>query len=308
VRAHPRTNLAVFALTIWCCGIGAFASPVPQVEKRSKSDADINAIGHRRIDHGTNFYSIEKEKELGKALSTKVEKSSKLFNDSSVTEYVERVAQNVAKNSDTQMAITVHVIDSDAVSAFTLPGGYQYVSRGLLFRLESESELASVLARGIAQTALRSATVEATRTNIMQLATIPAISSSVPGSSARGIPPPSSPPFSPTMLGPAMQEKSRADELDADYFGVQYVYKAGCDPQCFVDFVQRIWGAGATDATTIPDDFRALPPVGERITALQNEISKIFPSRDHAVVSTPEFDKFKQQLRGQKSGDPTLAP
>lgn len=283
-------NLAVLALTIWSRGIGAFASPVPQVEKRSKSDADINAIGYRRIDHGTNFYSVEKEKELGKALATKVEKSSKLMNDPTVTQYVERVAQNVAKNSDTQIAITVQVIDSDTVSAFTLPGGHQYISRGFLLRLEGEAELASVLARGVAHTALRSATYEATYDEMEQVASIRVATPSGPDTSVGAMR---------LSDSAANLTRRRADELSADYFGVQYLYKAGYDPQCFVDFVQRIWGSGATDATTIPDDFRAVPPVGERITALQNEISKIFPSRDHAVVSTPEFDKFKQQLRGQ---------
>src|SRR6267143_1938053 len=129
MKAEPLTALAVVAFAVWSCGIGALASPLPQ-NKRSKSDADINAIGHRRIVHDVNFYSPEREKELGKALSQEVERASQLLDDPIVTEYIGRVAQNVANNSDAHIPVTVRVIDSDVVNAFTLPGGYLYINRG----------------------------------------------------------------------------------------------------------------------------------------------------------------------------------
>lgn len=136
--------LMVLALAVPSSGYSALASPPPQ-SHRSKSDANINAIGHRRIDHGPNFYSSEKEKECGKMLAKETERSYKFVNDFAIIEYIERVAQNLVKNSDAQMPITVAVIDSDEVYAFTLPGGYQYVSRGLLLQLEGDAELASRL-------------------------------------------------------------------------------------------------------------------------------------------------------------------
>jgi predicted Zn-dependent protease len=293
MKAQPLAALTVLAFTVWSCGTCAVASPLPQSKRRSKSDADINAIGHRRIVHDANFYSSEKEKELGKQLAQEVERSSKLLDDPTVMEYIERVAQNVANNSDARMPITVRVIDSETLNAFTLPGGYQYVNRGLLLRLEGEGELASVLARGIAHTALRSATRQATKGQLTQLSTIPLILMGPPGSSSSGLP----------LAIPLAELKMRRDEeLDADYFGMQYLYKAGYDPKCFTSFVQRIWGPGAAATEKVPKVMSTYPPLDERLAALRSETSEILPPRDRAIVSTPEFDAFKERLRAQESG------
>lgn len=291
MKAQPLTALAILAITVGSYGSSALASSRPHIKKRSKSDADISAIGHRRIAQGMNNYSLARENQIGKALSEKVEQSSKLLTDPAVTDYIDRVAQTVAKNSDARMPITVRVIDSDSVEAFTLPGGYQYVSRGLLLRLTGEGELASVLARGIAHTALRSTTTLATRVEIMQVSNTPIIMSG-PGSSVTS--------GAPMGVALASLDMHRDDELDADYFGIQYLYKTGYDPQCFMSFVQRIWGSGAT-ATKVPTTFSAYPPLDERLAALRTEISKILPPRDGATVSTPEFDAFKDRLRTLKA-------
>jgi predicted Zn-dependent protease len=146
-------------------------SSVP-LRKRSNSDRDIAAIGHRRIACSGkcigNWYSIEQEKQIGAQLSASLGQSAPLLRDPMVTTYLEGLAKTMAQNSDTQMFITVLVTDDESVYALTLPGGYQYISRGLLLRLHSEGELASVLARGIAHTALRSATREYTLANLTQ--------------------------------------------------------------------------------------------------------------------------------------------
>ena len=155
MNARLITATKVFAFMVCLCVSCAFASPLPQTKKRSESDADINAIGHRHVDRDKNFYSLDKEKRLGVGLSEEVERSSRLLNDPAVTEYIDKVAQKVAKNSDARLPIVVRVIDSDVAYSLTLPGGYQYVDRGLLLRLEGEAELATVLARGIAHTSLR---------------------------------------------------------------------------------------------------------------------------------------------------------
>jgi predicted Zn-dependent protease len=292
---QPITATKVFAFTVCLCVSCAFASPLPQTKKRSQSDADINSIGHRHIDRGENLYSLDKEKRLGVVLSEEVERSSRLLNDRAVTEYIDKVAQIVAKNSDTRLPIVVRVIDSDVANSFTLPGGYQYINRGLLLRLENEAEVASALARGIAHTALRSATNEATKGELMQLATIPLILSGPVGSSSNGVP----------LAVPVAQLKARRDgESDADYFGVQYLYKAGYDPKCFVSFVQRIWGSGITPTTKTPKVFSTYPPLDERLATLESEISKILPMRDGAKVSTSEFDALLERLRAQKSDGP----
>ena len=255
--------------------------------KRSTSDKDINAIGHRHISQEPNFYSAKKEKELGEKLAQEVEKSSKFVTDLEITGYVERVAQNVERNSDKHMPITLHLIHSEAVDAYTLPGGHQYVTRGLLLRIESEGELASMLARGIANTALRSNTQVATKGELMQLSTIPLGSPTPVGS--------------PNLAIPLVELKASRDAVfDADYFGMQYLYKSGYDPKCFIEFVQRI---GIT-LKPVPEAFSFYPPLPKRLQALQKEIADILPNRDGAVVSTPEFQQFKDRLQVIKSEDP----
>jgi len=292
MKAQAPTAVVALACAAYMCGSGAFASPPPQ-NKRSKSDADINAIGHRHIVRDADFYCPQKEKELGKALSQELERSSKLLNDPVVTEYVGRVAQNLANNSDAQFPVRVRIIDSDLVNAVTLPGGYQYIDRGLLLQLHGEAELASVLARGIAHTALRSATREATKGELTQLATVPILSGPNDLNIANRL----------NIAIPLVVLKMRRQsELDADYFGVQYLYKAGYDPKCFTDFVQRIWGANPAMATNIPKAFSTFPPLEERLAALHNEISKTLPPKEGAIVSTAEFDAFKKRLPAAKSG------
>ena len=288
MRVQLLVVLTVFAFVAGFPASRGFASPAPQT-KRSKSDADINKIGHRNITRGPNFYSPEKEKELGKALSQEVERTSKLLDNLVMAEYIGRVAQNVAKNSDTRFPITVRVIDSDEVNAFTLPAGYLYVTRGLLFRLENEAELASVLARGIAHTALRTYTQEATKGELMQLSTNAALLSSDPR--IGGIP---------LAIPLATLATQREAEIDADYFGVQYMYKTGYDPKCFADFVQRIWVSGSASGEKIPKVFGKYPPVDQRLASLKKEISEVLPPRSGAISSTPEFDAFKLRLPAQK--------
>jgi predicted Zn-dependent protease len=285
MTARPVTVAMVVGFAVWLSGNSALASPSPQT-KRSKSDADINAIGHRQIVHDTNFYSLDKEKVLGKQLSQEVERSSKLLNDLVVTEYIGRVAQNVTKNSDARLPITVQVIDSDVVDAFTLPGGYLYINSGLLLRLNGEGELASLLARGIAHTAMRSAAREATKGEILQLATIPLVLSPVNLTPAGW-----------SMAIPLTELKARQeDELDADYFGVQYLYKAGYDPTCYMVLVQRIWGDSSTKANKGAQVLSPFPPLAKRLKELQDEISRILPPKDAAIVSTAEFDALKERL------------
>jgi predicted Zn-dependent protease len=255
--------------------------------KRSKSDADINAIGHRNITQGPNFYSPEKEKELGSKLAQEIERSSQFVNDPSITAFVERIAQTVGQNSDKHMPITIKLIDTEDPKAFTLPGGHQYITRGLLLRLKSEGELASVLARGIAHTALRSGTRIATKSELNQLAGIQ-VSSTGKG----GVPP------SEVALSiPFVELKAKRDaELDADYFGLQYVYKSGYDPRCFVDLLKEI---GDTNKN-VPDTLSEYPPLPQRLQALQKEIADILPQRDGSVTSTQEFEEFKKHLQAVK--------
>jgi len=258
-----------------------FAAPSAVCQSaRSKSDADINAIGRRNISQGPNVYSPEREKELGNKMASEVEKSEKFITDTEIIAYVHKVATKVEQNSDKHMGITVKLIDSEESKAFTLPGGHQYLTKGLLIRLQNEGELASAIAHEVAHTALRSSTRIATKSMTIQLGT--------PNSPAAGLP----------LLN---LKETHDSEFDADFFGVQYVYKAGYNTQCFLDFVELTGDRNKG----VPANLNSFPPVTQRLQSLEKEIAEMLPKRDGAVVSTTEFQEFKDRLQGLK---PAIVP
>jgi beta-barrel assembly-enhancing protease len=268
--------------------------PVPQQDtvnpKNSKDD--VEAIGNRKVSCHMNWFSIEKEIGLGKSLAQEVERSSKMIDDPVVTEYVNRVGQNLVRNSDAKVPFTIKVIDSDEVNAFALPGGFFYVNSGLILRAQEESELSGVMAHEISHVTARHGTCQATKGELMQLASIPAMI------------------FIPyTWAGYAMYQGlnmaipltflkfSRDAEREADFLGIQYMYKAGYDPNSYVTFFERIQADEKRRPGTIPKAFSTHPPTPERIENTQKEIARILPARKEYIVTTSEFDQVKARLR-----------
>ncbi len=263
----------------------------PNVKAGSK--ADVSAIGNRTsVGHGLNFYSLEHEIALGKQLSAEVERQAKFINDPVVVEYVNRVGQNLVRNSDAQVPFTIKVIDSDVVNAFALPGGFFYVNSGLILHADEESELAGVMAHEIAHVCARHGTKQATKGEIAQLAMIPAMI------------------FIPyTLAGYAIYQGmqfaipmaflqfTRTDEKEADYLGLEYMYKAGYDPNAFVAFFEKVASDEKKQPGTIPKIFSTHPPTPDRIEASQKEIATILPQRSEYIVTTSEFDVVKHRLQ-----------
>jgi len=256
------------------------------------SKEDVEAIGNRNVGKGVNLFSLEREISLGKGLAQEVERSSKLIDDPIVTEYVNRVGQNLVRNSDAKVPFTIKVIDSDEVNAFALPGGFFYVNSGLILRAQEESELAGVMAHEIAHVAARHGTKNATKGELMQLASIPAMI------------------FIPySMAGYAMYQGlnlaipltflkfSRDAEREADFLGLQYMYKAGYDPNSYVTFFERIQADEKRRPGTIPKVFSTHPPTPDRIENTQKEIARILPARNEYIVTSSEFDSVKSRLR-----------
>jgi predicted Zn-dependent protease len=268
--------------------------PVPQqTEVHPKnSKEDVEAIGNRNPGKGINFYSLEREIALGKQLAQEVERSAKLIDDPVVTEYVNRVGQNLVRNSDARVPFTIKVIDSDVVNAFALPGGFFYVNSGLVLRAQEESELAGVMAHEISHVIARHGTKNATKGELMQLATIPLILLGPGGWAGYGI-------YQGLNLAiPLTYLKfSRNDERDADFLGLQYMYKAGYDPNSYVTFFERIQADERRQPGTIPKIFSTHPPTPERIQNAQKEIARILPAREEYIVTTSEFDQVKARLR-----------
>src|SRR6266849_2039393 len=270
------------------------SQPVQQKDtvtpKNSKED--VEAIGNRNVGKGVNLFSLEREIALGKQLAQEVERSSKLIDDPVVTEYVNRVGQNLVRNSDARVPFTIKVIDSDEVNAFALPGGFFYVNSGLILRAQEESELAGVMAHEISHVTARHGTKNATKGQILQLATIPLVLLGPAGLAGYGLYEGLNVALPLTYL-----KFSRDAEREADFLGLQYMYKAGYDPNAYVTFFERIQADEKRRPGTIPKVFSTHPPTPERIENAQKEIARILPNRPEYIVTTSEFDSVKGRLR-----------
>jgi beta-barrel assembly-enhancing protease len=282
----------------------------PDTVNPKNSKEDVDAIGNRSVGKGINFYSLEKEIGLGKQLAQEVERSSKLVDDPVVTEYVNRVGQNLVRNSDARVPFTIKVIDSDEVNAFALPGGFFYVNSGLILRAQEESELAGVMAHEISHVTARHGTKQATKGELIQLGAMAAMIVVPYGWAGYGIYQGMNLAIPLTFL-----KFSRDAEREADFLGIQYMYKAGYDPNAYVTFFERIQADEKRRPGTIPKFFSTHPPTPERIELAQKEIARILPDKDEYIVTTSEFDQVKGRLRNvmfakkvqdNQPGKPTL--
>jgi hypothetical protein len=259
--------------------------------KHNGSRSDVDAIGNRKVGgRGMgNWYSLESEIRMGKQYAMQVEQGVKLVQDPVVTEYVNRIGHNLVRNSDAQVPFTIKVIDSDEVNAFALPGGFFYVNSGLLLAADEEAELAGVMAHEIAHVAARHMTRQMTRAQWANIGTIPLIF--IGGGIGYGI-------YEAAGLGIPLtfMKFQRNFEAEADYLGLQYMYKTGYDPQAFISFFEKIQAKEKKKPGTLAKAFASHPQTPDRIEKSQQEIATILPARAQYVVSTSEFDDVKSRL------------
>jgi predicted Zn-dependent protease len=260
-------------------------------DKKKNPKDDPEAIGARGVGQGVNFYSLEKEIALGKQLAQEVERQAKVIDDPTIAEYVNRVGQNLVRNSDAKVPFTIKVLDSEEVNAFALPGGFFFVNAGLILKAETEAELAGVMGHEIAHVAARHGTRNATRGQIAQIGMI-AASIAIPyGWTGYAI-----------RQGAGMAIPlgfltfSRANEREADHLGLQYMYKAGYDPGAFVDFFEKIESLEKRKPGSLAKVFATHPMTDDRIKAAQEEIQKDLVPKPEYVVSTSEFNDVKARL------------
>ncbi|MFZ0802836.1 MAG: M48 family metallopeptidase [Terriglobales bacterium] len=265
--------------------------PDPSKVKHDGGKDDVDAIGNRKVGgRGLgDWYSLESEIRMGKQYSMMIETSSKMVTDPVVTEYVNRIGQNLVRNSDAQVPFTIKVIDSDVVNAFALPGGFFYVNSGLILAADEEAELAGVMAHEIAHVCARHAMRQMTRANIANISTIPlifvggGIGYAVRSAAGIGLP----------LTFVSFQ---RGFEAEADYLGLQYMYKTGYDPQAFVAFFEKIEALEKKKPGSLDKAFATHPQTPDRIEASQKEIATILPARPEYTVTTSEFDEVKARL------------
>ena len=276
----------------------ATANPEKVVEPGSQkinvkpgSVDDVSSVGNRDIGgRGIgNWYSTDTEIKMGKMYSMEIEKSTKFITDPQVVEYVNRVGQNIVKNSDCKVPFTIKVIDSDEINAMALPGGFFYVNSGLILNADEEAELAGVMAHEIAHVCAHHAVREQTRMNYAQLGTIPLIF--IGGWTGYGI-------YEAASLGVPITflHFSREFEAQADYLGVQYMYRSGYDPQAFISFFEKVQALEKRKPGMVAKAFSDHPQTPDRITHSQEEIARILPPRDEYTVTTSEFEDIKARL------------
>ncbi|HZQ93223.1 MAG TPA: M48 family metallopeptidase [Terriglobales bacterium] len=278
--------------------------------KRSKipTKYDVSRIGDRGIGGGMNFYSLDKEQLLGKELAEEIERSAKLVSDPVITEYVNRIGQQLVRNSDARVPFTIKVIDNDEINAFALPGGYFYVNTGLIEAADNEAELAGVMAHEIAHVAARHATKNATKAEIFNLASIPLIFVGGPaGYAVRQV--------AGIAMPMSFLKFSRDAEREADLLGLEYQYASGYDPEAFIAFFEKLESKEKKKQNVLARAFATHPMTEDRVKRAERAMEDMLPAKNQYIVSTSEFDDIKARLAQLenrrridegKEGKPTL--
>jgi predicted Zn-dependent protease len=254
---------------------------------------DVNAIGERNVgcNRGLfNWYSLESQVKMGQEFAQQVEQTSHLIKDPVVNEYVNRLGQNLQRNSDTKLPFTIKILDVDEPNAFALPGGYMFVNAGTILMADDESELAGVMAHEIGHVAACHSARQATRGTMAQLAMIPVLIMTG-GVAGIGI-------NQAANFGiPAVFSKfGRNFEAQADYLGIQYAYKAGYDPNGMVNFFEKLDALQKRRPGVAMKLYGDHPQTPDRIAKSQHEIGSILPPREQYQVDSSDFEAAKKRL------------
>ncbi|MBP6822535.1 MAG: M48 family metalloprotease [Acidobacteria bacterium] len=250
---------------------------------------DPTLIGKRDINKGNlSFYSIDREVALGRQMSLELDRRTPLVSDPIVTEFVNRVAQNIVLHSDAKVPFTVKVVDANEVNAFALPGGFLYVNRGLLEAADNEAEVAGVMAHEIAHVAARHGIEQASKGQLLQYGSIPLIFLGGLGGfviqQAAGI-----------ALPLTFLKFSRGAEKEADRLGAQYMWASGYDPNALITFFEKLQAQERRKPGTLEKIFSTHPMTGDRISEVRDLIVR-FPDRSEYQLSTSEFNEVKSRL------------
>jgi len=276
---HHRLSVLVAILALLGAG------PADGKNKRN----DPAEIGKRDVGKGLNFYSLEKEAALGQQMARDVEFQSRGLRDEVVSEYVNRLCQNIALNSDAKIPVSVQILDTEETNAFTLPGGRLYINAGLIVKAETEAELAAAVAHEIGHVAARHATRQATMSTIMEYGSMSLVllggQAGFAAMEAARLAAP---------LGAA--KFSRTYEAEADFLGLQYVYKTGYDPTAFVDLLERLATTRHEKPNRVLGMLSTHPAIASRTRRIQQKIEKILPPKESYIVNTSEFASIRARL------------
>jgi len=251
-------------------------------------ESDPNQIGKRDVSKGFNCYSMEKEIAMGKQLAGEVQRQAKMLTDPLITEYVNRLGQNLVRNSDAKVPFSFQVIDDPALNAFALPGGFVFINTGLITAAETEAEMASAMAHEIAHVAARHMTRQACKIQLAKIASTPLIFlGGWGGFAAQQV--------ASAAIPMTFLSFSRAYESEADYLGLQYLYAAGYDPQAALDMFEKMMSIERQKPGSISKVFATHPMSEDRLKKAQREIEHILPAKAEYIVNTSEYSEMRER-------------
>jgi predicted Zn-dependent protease len=276
----------------------------------ARNHEDVEDIGNRSVSgrvYGVfpNMVSLDKEIAIGNQAAGEFEKTAKMIDDPVVSEYVDRIGQNIVKHSDAKVPFHIKVVDTDEVNAFAFPGGFFYVNKGLILAADNESELAGVMSHEISHVTARHATMRMSKAQYMQLGAIPLYffggywaQMGIRNAMGLGI--------NLELLG-----VTRESEREADQLGIQYLWNSGYDPNSFVTFFEKLLAEEKSKPGRFAGFFRTHPSTDDRIVAALQE-QRYLPEKDNYIVDTSEFNRVKARLQSidnaQKSEDSVNNP
>lgn len=258
-------------------------SSQPFTIKHESSIRDLSAVRNRNIGCGRgqgNKYIAEAQ-DIGRSYARHVETTSSLITDSAITEYVNRIAKNLARNSDAQVQLTLKIIATDAMRAFSLPGGLIFVDSGLILAADNEAELAGVISHEIAHVAACHAEQEMAREVLTNVTSMPLIFRFV---------------FRRAIRNTIYMKPTRRFESEADFLGVQYLYKAGYDPHALSSFFEKVRSTEKQNRVSGANALDVYPEIADRIKRTQLEINTLLPHESEYKLDTSEFQEVKKRL------------
>lgn len=260
----------------------------------ARDHSDIENIGNRSVSGRIfgilpNFVSLEREISLGAEIAQEFEQTARIVEDPVISEYVDRLGQNLVKHSDAKVPFHIKVVDTDEVNAFAFPGGYFYVNKGLILAADNEAELAGVMAHEISHVCARHATERMSKAQYIQFAAIPALFvggywTQMAIQQALGL-----------GINLELMGITRESEKDADQLGIQYLWNTGYDPNGMVSFFEKLQQQEKTKPGKLAGFFRTHPFTSDRIASAMDE-QRFLPEKDSYIVNSSEFDRVKARL------------
>ncbi|HEV2913129.1 MAG TPA: M48 family metallopeptidase [Pyrinomonadaceae bacterium] len=310
-RFSRALTAIALATCVWTSSIAVLAAPQSQDQTRPQqpetktppavkqtstrplsTNEDPSKIGKRKINSGLIAKmspSLQKEVAFGRQIAMEVEKQVKLIDDPEITEYVNRVGQNIVLHSDAKVPFTIKVVDTDEVNAFALPGGFFYVNKGLLLAADNEAELAGVMAHEIAHVAARHEVERQAKLQLLDYGLLAGmiLTGGIAGAVIQNT----------AGLGEALAflKFTRGAEEEADKLGVQYLYASGYDPNAMATMFEKLSSKNKKKPGFFAKLFATHPQTPDRRAASLALVAR-FPEREEYIVSTSEFQRVKARL------------